>query len=321
MSVNQQFIFHSEQYSIQEATRKAIGIFSPKELEKIQNSTVMIAVVGGANGPIVDILGRLALKNIIIADIDEKVEVKNLVQQSYCVSEIGIPKAIAKMRQLQDISPNTQIVASVVDLSIEQNVRDLIHSSNSKINLIIEGTDNLLARTAICKVAFERGIPLLSGGNIGNSYFVKYYDNISCHYGQTWQYIDAIYPNQTLWSGSFSDLSDPNTLKILQKEWIIFGICVAELNTDGVKQVLDNPLDWSYVAYTGYQVAAHKSALASQLLAGKSIDKEYQVGLCYFRFMSINPRIKGEIILERITKLREVWGDNQAIILVCQNFI
>ncbi len=47
-------------------------------------------------------------------------------------------------------------------------------------------------------------------------------------------------------------------------------------------------------------------ALVSQLLAGKSIDKEYQPELCYFQFLSINPRIKGEIILERMTKLREV---------------
>jgi molybdopterin/thiamine biosynthesis adenylyltransferase len=298
-------------YTKHEATRKAIGIFTQEELQQIQNSVIAIMALGGANGPVVDIIGRLCPKEIILVDVDHQVETKNLVQQSYSIDEVGLPKAFAKMKQLRNISPETNIPTYISDLSIQSNVDKILQQH--KPNLIIEGVDNVMARMSIGRSAFEHKTPMLSGGNIGNSYFIKYFDNVKSHFGQNWQYLNHIYPDQIRWQDEFPDLNDSKTLEILQKEWIIYGLAIGNFTASGVRQVLNNPMDWPYVSYTGYQVAAHKTALALKLLTQKPIAEEFTNGNYIFDFDS-NSTKSQEKLSSRMQGLRNVWGNINEIV-------
>ena len=75
--------------------------------QKLDGSTVGIAGLGGLGSNIAVHLARLGVGRLVLVDFDT-VEVSNLNRQHYTMKDIGIPKTLALLEQLEAINPYLQ---------------------------------------------------------------------------------------------------------------------------------------------------------------------------------------------------------------------
>ena len=105
---------------------------TPGVHEKIKNSCVGIAGVGGLGSNIAVALARVGVGKLVVADFD-LVEPSNLNRQHYFIDQIGLPKVLALQESLERINPgvlvktipqritpgNLQDHFSIVDVMVE----------------------------------------------------------------------------------------------------------------------------------------------------------------------------------------------------------
>lgn len=75
--------------------------------QKLDRATVGIAGLGGLGSNIAVHLARLGVGRLILVDFDT-VEVSNLNRQHYTMKDIGVPKTLALLEQLEEINPYLQ---------------------------------------------------------------------------------------------------------------------------------------------------------------------------------------------------------------------
>ncbi len=92
----------------------------PKIIPKLQKSVIGIAGAGGLGSNIAVSLTRSGIGKLIIADFD-KIELSNLNRQQFFIDQIGIPKVIALLENLNKISPFTQFQVHEIKLN-EENI-------------------------------------------------------------------------------------------------------------------------------------------------------------------------------------------------------
>ncbi|MCD6534411.1 MAG: ThiF family adenylyltransferase, partial [Deltaproteobacteria bacterium] len=81
---------------------------TPGVHEKIKNSCVGIAGVGGLGSSVAIALVRVGVGKLVVADFD-LVEPSNLNRQHYFIDQIGLPKVLALQESLQRINPGVRI--------------------------------------------------------------------------------------------------------------------------------------------------------------------------------------------------------------------
>lgn len=112
------------------AARHTVGVY-----EKLKNSSVAIAGVGGLGSHAAVTLARMGVGKITIVDYDV-VEPSNLNRQVYSISQLGMKKVDALKATLIGINPYLEIEA--VDRYVEdQNIAKIFNG----YNVIIEGFD------------------------------------------------------------------------------------------------------------------------------------------------------------------------------------
>ena len=72
--------------------------------QKLDHATVGIAGLGGLGSNIAVHLARLGVGRLVLVDFDT-VEISNLNRQHYTMKDIGIPKTLALLEQLEAINP------------------------------------------------------------------------------------------------------------------------------------------------------------------------------------------------------------------------
>ncbi|MEA3333409.1 MAG: sulfur carrier protein ThiS adenylyltransferase ThiF [Pseudomonadota bacterium] len=108
---------------------------TPSVHEKIKNSCIGIAGVGGLGSSIAIALVRVGIGKLVIADFD-LVEPSNLNRQHYFIDQIGLPKVLALRETLQRINPGLEI----------KTVQEKITSGNlrahfSSVDVMVEAFD------------------------------------------------------------------------------------------------------------------------------------------------------------------------------------
>ena len=92
----------------------------PKIIPILQKAVIGIAGAGGLGSNIAVSLTRAGIGKLVVADFD-KIEPSNLNRQQFFVDQIGIPKVIALLENLNKISPFTQYQMHEVKLN-EENI-------------------------------------------------------------------------------------------------------------------------------------------------------------------------------------------------------
>lgn len=131
-----------------------IGVITPEEQEKLRKARVTVVGAGGVGG-ITDIqLARMGVGQIHVID-DDVFEASNLNRQMLSsTSVINQPKAEIARKVLKDISPEMEVKITREKIN-EENAEELLANTD----VIIDATDNLVARVIIHRTAYKLGIP------------------------------------------------------------------------------------------------------------------------------------------------------------------
>ncbi len=156
----------SERYSRQERFAP-IGI---KGQQKIGQKHVLVVGAGALGTGIAEALVRAGVGNLTIVDRDY-VEWSNLQRQQLYVEDDAkqrIPKAVAAKNRLTQINSDVEIVAHVMDVTVEE-MEQLVKG----VDLILDATDNFDIRMIINDISQKYRIPWIYGACVG-SYGITY---------------------------------------------------------------------------------------------------------------------------------------------------
>ena len=129
-----------------------------KGQEKISNARVLVVGAGGLGCPVLQYLTAAGVGELGIID-DDLVEMSNLQRQVlYGTSSLGLNKANAAKKRLEDLNPNIVIHAYSEKLSISNAI-----SLFEKYNIIVDGTDNFETRYLINDAAILTKRPVVYG--------------------------------------------------------------------------------------------------------------------------------------------------------------
>jgi len=149
---------------ISRAFERNLGFMSSTEQDRLQNSVVSVAGVGGDGGLMALQLARMGIGELRLADPDI-FELENTNRQAVCNSNtIGMNKAVAVSECIKSINSNISTV--VYDQGInESNVGEFVKGAD----LVIDETEFTLHALAvmIARAARAESIPNMTAFNIG----------------------------------------------------------------------------------------------------------------------------------------------------------
>lgn len=129
--------------------------------EKLAKSHVVIIACGALGTTIANNLARSGIGHIKIVDRDI-VELNNLQRQNlFDEEDIGFPKASTAAKKLRKINSEIKIEPVVEDVNNE-NIERIIKN----VDIVLDGTDNMLIRFLINDTCIKNGIPWVYGGAI-----------------------------------------------------------------------------------------------------------------------------------------------------------
>ncbi|MED1410730.1 MULTISPECIES: HesA/MoeB/ThiF family protein [Bacillus] len=138
----------------EESFTRNIGVISVEEQEKLKNSRVTVVGAGGVGGITLIQLARMGVGSLHVIDQDI-FETSNINRQMLSsFSKLGQQKAAVALEVLQDINPSLQIEITK-EFVTEDNALGLLTNTD----VIIDATDNLVARVIIHRTAQTLGIP------------------------------------------------------------------------------------------------------------------------------------------------------------------
>lgn len=148
------------------AFSRNLGLVQPDEQNKLRQSKVAIAGLGGVGGVHALTLARIGIGNFHIADFDT-FEVQNFNRQSGAtVSSLGKPKCDVVKDMIEDINPT----ASVMPFS-DGVTSDNIQAFLEGVDIVVDGLDFFAvdAREMLYREAYKAGLPVVGAGPIGFS--------------------------------------------------------------------------------------------------------------------------------------------------------
>ncbi|HEQ3529298.1 TPA: ThiF family adenylyltransferase, partial [Bacillus cereus] len=138
----------------EESFTRNIGVISIEEQEKLKNARVTVVGAGGVGGITLIQLARMGIGNLHVIDQDV-FEASNINRQMLSsISKLGKPKALVALETLKDINPLLQVKITQ-EFVTEDNAKDLLANTD----IIIDATDNLVARVIIHRMAQTLEIP------------------------------------------------------------------------------------------------------------------------------------------------------------------
>ena len=140
-------------------------IIGKENMEKLQNSSILLVGVGGVGGYIAEFLVRSGIGNITIADFDV-VDVTNLNRQIISLnSTLNLPKVDVLKNRLLDINKHVNICS--INQKINKNNVESVLMSN-KFDYVIDAIDILEDKIALIITAKRLGLNIISAMGTGN---------------------------------------------------------------------------------------------------------------------------------------------------------
>ena len=133
-------------------------------LEKLNNSTILVAGCGGVGGSVVEALARSGVGNLILVDYD-KVDITNFNRQVIATNKnIDKYKIDCFKDRINSINEECNVI--VYNLKINSdNIRDIF---NTKIDFVVDAIDDVKAKESIINYCIENNIEFISSMGTGN---------------------------------------------------------------------------------------------------------------------------------------------------------
>jgi molybdopterin/thiamine biosynthesis adenylyltransferase len=142
--------------------QRNIGIFTKEEQLKLKNSTVLITGTGGIGGPLAEVLVRMGIGKLILAEFDSY-SVSNLNRQlPSTVEDIGKHKAKVLASHLKKIHPYSEIV--VIPEGVTKNNIDKLVKQSDVVLQLMDSAMTMVLQEALKrnnKIGFT-SVPLLN---------------------------------------------------------------------------------------------------------------------------------------------------------------
>jgi len=118
--------------------------------QKIKNSVVGIAGLGGLGSAVAIALARVGMGKLILVDFDV-VEPSNLNRQQYFVHQIGMPKTEALRKNIADINPYVKI-----EIHQQKLDRDHVEKIFSDAQVVVEAFDRAEEKAMLINAVTEK---------------------------------------------------------------------------------------------------------------------------------------------------------------------
>lgn len=154
------------------AVSRNIGWFTPAEQDRLRQSRVAIAGLGGAGGVYAMALARLGVGRFHISDFDT-FEVHNFNRQAGAfMSTVGLPKADVVGRMVRDVNPDADVRVFPEGVN-RGNVSDFF----AGVDVYADGLDFFAvdARRMVFAHCAERGIPAITSAPMGMGATLLYF--------------------------------------------------------------------------------------------------------------------------------------------------
>nr|WP_307775230.1 tRNA threonylcarbamoyladenosine dehydratase [uncultured Cetobacterium sp.] len=135
-------------------------------LERLQNSHILIFGVGGVGGFTVEALVRSGVGEISVVDFDT-VDITNLNRQIIATQNtVGKDKVEVIKERALSINPNIKINA--YKEKFFKDKKELFFAENKKYDYIVDAIDIVTAKLDLITIAKELNIPIISSMGTGN---------------------------------------------------------------------------------------------------------------------------------------------------------
>ncbi|MCG8710832.1 HesA/MoeB/ThiF family protein [Brenneria sp. 4F2] len=156
MLSDQEFLRYSRQLMLED-----IG---PQGQERLKSASILLVGLGGLGAPASLYLAAAGIGTLLLAD-DDALHLTNLQRQVlYRTADVDKPKAELARRQLQALNPNAEITALTQRLG-----GDTLHQAVSRVDMVLDCSDNMETRHAVNAACIHAGKPLISGSAVGFS--------------------------------------------------------------------------------------------------------------------------------------------------------
>ena len=138
-------------------------LLNTEQIQKLQNSNILIAGLGGVGAYATEQICRAGVKNISIVDSDTVSETNINRQLLASTSTIGKNKTELMKARLLDINPevNITVINQYID---ENNITDII---SEKYDYVIDAIDTLTPKIWLIQECLKKNIPLVSSMGSG----------------------------------------------------------------------------------------------------------------------------------------------------------
>lgn len=127
-------------------------------LDKINNTKILVIGVGGVGGTLVEALVRSGIKDITLVDYD-KVDISNINRQIIATTgNIDKYKVDLWEERIKDINSDIR-VNNIKEKITEDNINILF---NNKYDYIIDACDTIIVKKSLIKICHEKNIKLLT---------------------------------------------------------------------------------------------------------------------------------------------------------------
>jgi tRNA A37 threonylcarbamoyladenosine dehydratase len=141
-------------------------LLGEKNVEKLTNTHVLVAGLGGVGGYAVEQLARAGIGRLTIIDHD-KINITNINRQIIALhTNIGYDKTSEMQKRLLEINPEIEI-SIINEFITEENVFDFLRN---KIDYIIDAIDTLTPKVTLISSALKNNIPIISSMGAGGKF-------------------------------------------------------------------------------------------------------------------------------------------------------
>jgi len=147
---------------IPERYQRNLGVVSPSEQVKLLRSKVAIIGAGGLGGTVLELLTRMGIGELIIADKDIIGE-NNLNRQILSTEKnLGQSKTEFAVKRVKEINSSIEITGHSTFID-SNNVKEII----KRAEVVVDALDNLPSRFVLQKACRDLKIPLVHGAIAG----------------------------------------------------------------------------------------------------------------------------------------------------------
>ncbi len=138
-------------------------LFKNEKTEKIQNSSILIAGLGGVGAYAAEMLCRAGVKNLTIIDFDTVKQSNKNRQLIALESTIGLTKTEVMASRLSDINPDINL--NVMNVFLRDELTDEILAK--QYDYVVDAIDTLSPKIFFIKRAVKNGLKLVSSMGAG----------------------------------------------------------------------------------------------------------------------------------------------------------